>query len=373
VRVEGQVAVIDTLVLVRGAHLAATTVAAGTVAFMVLVAEPAFRLTIGLAASEFAVVRRRWNGLVLVALATVVASGVVWLVLLAADILGASILQVCLQGGVWTVLSETRFGLVWIVRLALALLLAVLLLWPEQRLARLLAAASLIGTLAFIGHAGASLGTAGSAILAADMAHLLGAGVWVGSLPALVVLLERTRRVHSAAWRNLTSEAAYRFYPLGMIAVGTLLATGIVNCWQLLGEPQNLIVTDYGRLLLLKIGLFIAMVGIAAVNRLHLTPRLTASRAMHALERNVITEIGLGLCVLAIVGALGTMAPPAHDQHLHTADTEIPADAAFGHIHAEQGRADMPPALHGEDRKAALPGAAAVISFVLPKRPGFER
>ena len=71
--------------------------------------------------------------------------------------------------------------------------------------------------------------------------------------------------------------------------------------------------TDYGRLLLLKIGLFAAMLGIAAVNRFHLTPQLGARGISRSLARNSLAETGLGLCVLLFVGALGTMAPPRHD------------------------------------------------------------
>ena len=65
--------------------------------------------------------------------------------------------------------------------------------------------------------------------------------------------------------------ATRRFSTLGLLSVGTLLATGLVNTWMLAGSLAALLETDYGRLLLPKIALFVAMVAIASINRLRLT------------------------------------------------------------------------------------------------------
>lgn len=88
------------------------------------------------------------------------------------------------------------------------------------------------------------------------------------------------------------------FSTLGILSVGTLLVTGTINTWYLAGSVPALTDTDYGRLLLIKVALFLGMVAIAAVNRLRLTPRLIAAaspRAMRAalrqLRRNVAIEI----------------------------------------------------------------------------------
>jgi len=309
-------------------HFAATTLAAGTVAFMVLVAAPAYGRARGIVA-----LRRHANIMTWAALAVAIASGAVWLALLAADIYGAPLVEVCLHGGAWAVLSGTRFGAVWSARLAAALLLAMLLLWPTLRWLQLAAAAALIVPLALIGHAGAPPGAAGQLHLAADAVHLIAAGVWLGGLPALALLLSSARPP-----QGLAARAAARFSTLGVASVAALLASGIVNSWMLLSSPRDLIATDYGRLLFLKIGLFAAMLAIAAVNRFHLTPRLAGAPARRALMRNSLAETALGAGVLLLVGALGTMQPAAHH---HLPDIEIPADAAFVHIHTEQAMADV--------------------------------
>ncbi len=202
-----------------------------------------------------------------------------------------------------------------------------------MRWLQLAAAAALIAPLALIGHAGATPGAAGQLHLASDAVHLVAAGVWLGGLPALALLLSSARPP-----RGLAARAAARFSTLGIASVAALLASGIVNSWMLLSTPRDLIATDYGRLLFLKIGLFAAMLVIAAVNRFHLTPRLAGAPARRALMRNSLTETALGAGVLLLVGALGTMQPAAHH---HLPDIAIPADAAFVHIHTEQAMADV--------------------------------
>ena len=306
--------------------------AAGTVAFMVLVAPAAG------APADFSALRRRLTALVWVALAVAILSGLTWLVWLAADIYGAPIIEVCLNGGIWSVLTETRFGLIWIIRLALAVLLAALMPWPATRLLQIAAAAGLIGLIALVGHAGATPGTTGRIHLASDMVHLLAAGTWLGTLPALAMLLTRAHHEDSPAWNAYAVAATRRFSLLGTISVIALLASGVINSWNLLGGPRDLVTTDYGRLLLLKVGLFAVMLGIAAVNRFHLTPRLPAADPLRALARNSWAETTLGLCVLLIVGALGAMSPSGH---AHDTSAQIPPDAAFVHIHTNEAMAEV--------------------------------
>ncbi len=325
---------IDPLILFRVVHIAATVLASGTVAFIVLVAEPAA----GPALADFSALRRRLTWIVWIALVVAVLSEALWLVWLSADIYGAPIIAVCLHGGVWTVLTDTRFGLVSTVRLALGVLLAVLIPWPATRLLQSVAAAGLIVLIALVGHAGATPGTAGEIHLASDTVHLLAAGVWLGGLPALAMLLGRARHAADPIWRRFAVSATRRFSWLGIVCVAALIATGIINSWNLLGGPRDLVTTDYGRLLLLKIALFVAMVGIATANRFHFTRLLPDAGALRALKRNSLAETGLGLGVLLFVGALGTLSPSGH---AHSTNTDVPPDAAFAHIHTSEAMAEV--------------------------------
>ena len=325
----------DPLALTRGVHFAATLVASGTVGFGVLVAEPAM----GASSVGYAKLRRPLAALTWFALASVLLSGAVWLVLLASDILGVSLVEAALHGGAWTVLVDTRFGQVWCARLLIALALGLLvLLWPSARWWQLGVAAALLAPLAALGHAGATPGRTGDVHLASDAVHLLAAGTWLGGLPALALTLWQAGRETNDTRKMFVVQAVRRFSLLAVFSVGALLASGIVNTWNLIHGPRDLVTTDYGRLLTIKIGLFVAMTGIAAVNRFYLTPRLPSASAMCALTRTTVAEIALGLGVLLLVGTLGAT-PPA--THVHDAPLGIPPDAAFVHIHAAEAMADV--------------------------------
>jgi copper resistance protein D len=107
-----------------------------------------------------------------------------------------------------------------------------------------------------------------------------------------------------------------RFSMLGIAGVGTLLISGIVNTWILTGNIPALIGTQYGRLLLVKIALFLVMLIFAAANRLWLTPSIVVSSdtdaikaAMRQVRRNTLIEAALGAMIIFIVSILGTMSP----------------------------------------------------------------
>jgi len=326
---------VDPLIFVRAVHFAATILASGTVAFLVLIAEPIPHTKMS---ADFVPQRRQLVILIWIALAVAIVSGAIWLVLLASEILGASIADVCLHGGAWSVTAGTRFGLIWCGRLALAVLLGLLVWRPSLPRVQLAIAATLAALPALIGHAGATPGLTGDIHLASDVMHLLAATAWLGSLPALIIVLAYAGRARRSASNDFAIVATRRFSVLGIFSVGALLATGIVNSWNMLSGPRDLVFSDYGRLVALKIGLFVSMVAIAAVNRFYLTPRLPVGTASRALQRNGLAEIVLGLCVMLLVGALGTLPPAAH---VHPAPAGIPQSAAFVHIHDAEAMADI--------------------------------
>src|SRR5262249_13372719 len=80
------------LASVRAVHFGTTLAAGGPIGFVYLVAEPAK------VPADFQPLRSRLSVLILLVLVVAILSGAVWLVLLAADILGAPLLEVCLHG-----------------------------------------------------------------------------------------------------------------------------------------------------------------------------------------------------------------------------------------------------------------------------------
>jgi copper resistance protein D len=87
---------------------------------------------------------------------------------------------------------------------------------------------------------------------------------------------------------------------------------------------RELFGTDYGLLVQVKAGLFLAMLCLAAVNRLRLVPvasqvegpdaQQLRMRALQWLRLITAGEIALGLLVIYLVGVLG-MTPPAGRNH----------------------------------------------------------
>jgi putative copper resistance protein D len=306
------------LVVTRTIHFAATAISVGALTFRAAVAEPALCSTPPAAT----VVRPQIRLTASIGLAIAVASGVVWFQLQVAAISGLPFGEAMASDVLSTVLNETQFGLVSKVRLLLALILAACLAYDRFAPARWLAlgsALAFIAAIAWTGHAGSTLGELGNLHLAADALHLIAAAAWIGGLAPLTLLLAAARPNQGFAWASLARDAAQRFSTLGMVSVGTLLATGIVNAWILVGSIHALIVSGYGQLLLLKLMVFAIMLGFAATNRFWLTPQLALSpgnelqlEALRQLTRNSVIEIALGLTIFVIVGVLGTLHPAIH-------------------------------------------------------------
>jgi copper resistance protein D len=100
---------------------------------------------------------------------------------------------------------------------------------------------------------------------------------------------------------------------MGYVAVALIALTGAINSSLLVGSLGAMVGTPYGRLLALKILLFLAMVVTALINRFRLAPRIAHDAvALNVLYRSVGVEQGLGLCILAVVSVLGTWPPAIH-------------------------------------------------------------
>jgi putative copper resistance protein D len=310
----------EALIAVRAVQLASTAITAGVLIFSLVVAGPVFR-----AAAEPGIAnvlsawncRIAWTGLALVAL-----SGIAWLVLQTSAMSGRPLGEALADGLIWVVLSPTHFGAVSIVRGVILVLLVVSLILPWTRFRWFgapMISVVLVATIAWTGHAAGTVGRTGPLHLAADALHLLAASAWIGGLIPLLLLLGEASRRNETNGQSIALHAAQRFSTLGIVSVGVLLATGLINSWILIGSLRGLVDTDYGQLVLLKVVLFAAMLSVAAVNRMRLTPRLgdppgslPQVEALRKLKRNIGIEIVIGLGVFAVVGVLGTLHPAIH-------------------------------------------------------------
>jgi copper resistance protein D len=304
------------LIAVRALHFGATAVVAGTLVFRTMVAEPA--LASGQPVARM--LRTQSLRVASIALAVALLSGAIWLLLQTVSMSGLPLGEAMTSQVLSTVLNQTQFGVVTEIRSVLAIFLATCLAFDRLPVAvwpALAAALGLTASIAWTGHAASTPGELGNLHLAADALHLVAAASWVGGLVPLALLLAAVRRDHAAASASLARDATRRFSTLGIVSVATLVVTGIVNAWILVGSFHALLVTEYGQILMLKLVVFALMLSFAAVNRFSLTPQLAAAsgnqrEALQKLTRNSVVEIVLGFAIFAIVGMLGTLHPAIH-------------------------------------------------------------
>ena len=222
-------------------------------------------------------------------------------------------------------IAETPMGIGWQARIA-GLVAAVLFAAalgarksPIWLILAALASAVALASLAWTGHGAASEGLAGTGHLIADIVHLLSAGAWIGALAGLGLLVFARTRSSAVDHIGLTLRALEGFSCIGTVLVALVAVSGLVNSWMLVGVAHMLSMgaTLYGQLLIAKLGLFGAMLALAAANRFRLTPALeravqlgdTVSAERH-LRRSLIAETGAAFAILGLVAWLGTLEPP---------------------------------------------------------------
>ncbi|SNT33628.1 copper resistance CopC/CopD family protein [Rhodococcoides kyotonense] len=154
----------------------------------------------------------------------------------------------------------TRFGVVSIVRLAL-LALTLVLVVRRVRLVRLgifgavVAVVPLSLTVSAVGHAGA--GELVDLALPADVLHLIAASAWLGGLVMMVVLLRPSET--STLTVLLPNWSRY-----AAVSILVLVVSGSFTAWRQVRELGALTSTEYGKLLLIKLALVVAMVLLGA-------------------------------------------------------------------------------------------------------------
>ncbi|HZY99052.1 MAG TPA: copper homeostasis membrane protein CopD [Candidatus Baltobacteraceae bacterium] len=309
-------------------HYAASVLLEGTFVFWCLIAWPAFHRT-NAARMLQARLDRRLFALSWVSLLIALASGAGWLLIVASNMSGTPLNSIFQGGVVGIVLSQTRFGVDWVIRAGLIVVLAGCLVVQARTRKHaagwvgLLAASAFIASLAWAGHGAATEDVPFDAIHApADVLHLLAAGAWLGALLPLAILLAQAWRDKSPQAVAVARTVTLRFSVLGLLSVGTLIVTGIVNTWFLAGTVPALLGTLYGQLLLVKIALFATMIALASVNQRRLLPCLADSASEDTLcmqvcrqvYRNASIEAGLGVFVLGIVGVIGILPPGLHTE-----------------------------------------------------------
>jgi copper transport protein len=328
----------------------------GGLAFLLFVWRPAFAAVVGegpewdASSREFA---RRMRRLLAVAVALGFLVSVLGVLLQGASAAGVSLWS-SLKGAVLESTLQSRFGEVWGLRALDWLALGALLsaagsplrraaprvpadcapadrapaaaggsavaaeLPPPWLLAPLaLGAAYLAATPALSGHASIQSPTA--VFFPSDVLHVLAASLWVGGIACLLFALPAaTRRLQGPDRTRLLLAALARVSPLALAAVVTIALTGVVQAYIDVRTLEALLHSTYGVLIIVKVILLLALIGLGWANRERVLPALQRIAAAGGapgaagvlVRRTLRSELTLMLVVFAVTAALISYAPP---------------------------------------------------------------
>ncbi|MEU6488267.1 copper resistance protein CopC [Streptomyces sp. NPDC046887] len=155
-------------------------------------------------------------------------------------------------------------------------------------------AAGIAATWALSEHASTGIQTA--VAMPVDVLHLLAMAAWLGGLAALLVVLFRGP--------SIEREAVRRFSRLAFGSVVALAVTGVYQSWRQVGTWSALTGTAYGRLLVLKVVLVAALVGLAWFSR-RWTGRLSETAETSKAPEKAETSEGAEGAPVAAVAATG--------------------------------------------------------------------
>ena len=204
--------------------------------------------------------------------------------------------------------TQTRWGDRWMMQGAAVVLSALAGVLVTLRVGRswlLLGAATLvvIGTTPMTGHA---MGYSGGVLLpmVLQIAHLLAAGAWIGTLFVLLSTGFRSMASYGPKHGLVVAPLVDRFSPVALPAAGTLAGTGAVTAFLYIDEVQQLWQTVYGRALMAKIVLFGVAVLLGAYNWKRVRPVISSPGGVDRLRWSGAAELLVVVVLLAVTAWL---------------------------------------------------------------------
>ncbi|MEU6968175.1 FixH family protein [Kitasatospora aureofaciens] len=132
----------------------------------------------------------------------------------------------------------------------------------------------------WVGADHASVGIQVWLALPLGILHLIAMALWLGGLASLLVALRE----------GVGAEVVDRFSEIAFGSVAVLAATGIYQSWRGLGSWGALTGTEYGKLLLVKSGCVVVMLGVAWISRGWLARLRSAPAEAAEVERAEVPE-----------------------------------------------------------------------------------
>lgn len=205
------------------------------------------------------------------------------------------------------IVAESPLGASVIVRLVgLALILAILLPIRGAKWVALTGALVTCASFALRGHA---LGDPRLLLGVLVTAHIAGLAFWLAAFAPLA----RAARLET---HGKAGALAHEFGTKALWVVAALVAAGAVTLVLLGSATLEAVSAPYGQAFLIKLALFAGVLGLAALNKLRLTPDLQAALpgAAQRMRRSIVVESALVLAILATTAALTTVTSPPSAQ-----------------------------------------------------------
>ncbi len=144
-------------------------------------------------------------------------------------------------------------------------------------------------------------------LLVVEFLHQLGAAIWIGGIPCLLVALNRIQA--APAWLLVGK----RYSHMSMVGVACILLSGVTMALVYIGSWEAFYGTAYGVMVGAKIAMFLLLLALGGGNyllieRLHTQPATPIIR----LKRFAEVEIGIGIAIFFAAASL-TSVPPAVD------------------------------------------------------------
>jgi len=157
----------------------------------------------------------------------------------------------------------------------------------------LLGALAVAFTVPLVGHGGAH----GTLIRFAHAGHLLGAGLWIGTLAVLILTTWAIWQSTGSAVALLSNLLAC-FSPLALAGAALVGASGVVMSWQHIQPIATLWETDYGRTLAAKVAVVASVGLLGALNWRRFGPRVADEGARVDLRRAARSEVAIAFFVI---------------------------------------------------------------------------
>ena len=216
--------------------------------------------------------------------------------------------------------------------------------------------------------------------VAVQWLHILAVGAWLGGLGGLLVSMRGEAN-------DATARTARRYSYLATAGIATVGVSGLIRAIAEVGTVDNLVSTDFGRLVIAKTALLGLLALLGALNHFVNVP--AAGRTLQGLRRAGSAELLVGATVLVLSASLVNLAPPveaagggaaASPSTAGPAPTAAPlvvAGSDFGtsvrlSLAVSPGTAGFEHLLGAGDglrHRRARAGDVALLRFSLPARP----